>query len=174
MRAKDIMTKDPQCCGREDTARRAAEVMRDYDCGVIPVIDESRRVIGVITDRDLAVRGIAAGKGPETRLAELMTPNARTSGADDDLRDVERQMAELQIRRIPIVDAGGRCLGIISQADIARAAGKGDNGVSEEEIALVVEQISEPAHRSRSRGAEGTSERKSDMTSEDQPVQQQF
>ena len=173
MRAKDIMTKDPQCCRPEETARRAAEVMRDFDCGVIPVIDESRRLVGVITDRDLAIRGIAVGKGPDTRLSELMTPNARTCGADDDLRDVERKMAELQIRRIPIIDAGGRCLGIISQADIARAAGNGDNGVSEEEIARVVEQISEPAHRSRSR-AVGTSEKTSDMTSEDQPVQQQF
>ena len=173
MRAKDIMTKDPQCCRREDTARRAAEVMRDFDCGVIPVIDESRRVVGVITDRDLAIRGIAIGKGPDTRLSELMTPNARTCAADDDLRDVERKMAELQIRRIPIVDAGGRCLGIISQADIARAAGNGDNGVSEEEIARVVEQISEPAHRNRSRSAVGTTEKTSEATSEE-PAQQQF
>jgi CBS domain-containing protein len=173
MRAKDIMTRDPQCCGREDTARRAAEVMRDYDCGVIPVIDESRRVIGVI-----AIVGRSAAE--LLKILPGMVPLGGSNGAPafngegDDLRDVERKMAELQIRRIPIVDAGGRCLGIISQADIARAAGKGDNGVSEEEIALVVEQISEPAHRSRSRGPEGTSERKSEMTSEDQPVQQQF
>jgi CBS domain-containing protein len=148
--------------------------MRDYDCGVIPVIDESRRVIGVITDRDLAIRGIAAGKGSETRLSELMTPNARTCGADDDLRDVERKMAEAPDS--PHSDRGRRrrCLGIISQADIARAAGKGDNGVSQEEIALVVEQISEPAHRSRSRSAVGTSEKGTETTSEDQPVQQQF
>ena len=151
MRARDIMTKDPQCCRREDTARRAAELMRDCDCGVVPVTDEARRVIGIVTDRDLAIRGIAAGKGPETKLAELMTPMPKTCSADDDLRDVERKMAELQVRRIPIVDAGGRCLGIISQADIARAAGR-DNSVSEQEIALVIEQISEPAHRNRSRG----------------------
>ena len=154
MRARDIMTKDPQCCRREETARRAAEVMRDYDCGVIPVIDEGRRVVGIITDRDLAIRAIAAGKSVDTRLSELMTPMASTCFADDDLRDVERKMVELQVRRIPIVDAGGRCLGIISQADIARAAGR-DSSVSEEEIALVVEQISEPAHRNRSRAEVG-------------------
>jgi len=157
MRAKDIMTKDPQCCRREDTARRAAQLMRDCDCGVIPVTDDARRVVGIVTDRDLAIRVIAAGKGPDTRLAEVMTPMPKTCSADDDLRDVERKMAELQVRRIPIVDAGGRCLGIISQADIARAAGR-DNSVSEQEIALVVEQISEPAHANRSRGNGGNSE----------------
>ncbi len=166
MRARDIMTRDPQCLRREDTARRAAEVMRDSDCGIIPVIDEGRRVIGVITDRDLAIRAIAAGKGPDTRLNELMTPNARCCAADDDLRDVERKMAELQVRRIPIVDAGGRCLGIISQADIARAAGRGDDTVSEQEIALVLEQISEPAHPPRPRAKEAVSE--------PEPVQPQF
>ena len=157
MRARDIMTRDPQCCRREDTARRAAEVMRDKDCGVVPIIDDARRVIGIVTDRDLAIRAIAAGKTPDTKLSELMTPMAKVCSADDDLRDVERKMAELQVRRIPIVDAGGRCLGIISQADIARAAST-DNSVSEQEIALVLEQISEPANRNRPRGNGGSSE----------------
>lgn len=150
MRARDIMTKDPQVCRREDTARRAAELMRDKDCGVIPVVDESRRVIGIVTDRDIAVRVVAAGKAADTRLNEVMTPGAKCCSADDDLRDVEHKMAELQVRRIPICDAGGRVLGIISQADIARAAGL-DSEVSEQEIALVLEQISEPTHRSRPR-----------------------
>ena len=150
MRARDIMTRDPQCCRREDTARRAAEIMRDQDCGVIPVVDESRRVIGIVTDRDLAVRIIASGKSVDTRLNEVMTPGAKCCSADDDLRDVEHKMAELQVRRIPICDAGGRVLGIISQADIARAAGT-DSEVSEQEIALVLEQISEPAHPHRVR-----------------------
>ncbi|PYO45764.1 MAG: CBS domain-containing protein [Gemmatimonadetes bacterium] len=157
MRARDIMTKDPECLRREDTARRAAEVMRDKDCGVVPVIDDARRVIGIVTDRDLAVRVISYGKTPDTRLGDVMTPSVRSCAADDDLRDVERKMAELQVRRIPIVDAGGRCLGIISQADIARAAGR-DSSVSEEEIALVLEQISEPAHPPRPRANGGQSE----------------
>jgi CBS domain-containing protein len=157
MRARDIMTRDPQCCRREDTARRAAEVMRDKDCGVVPIIDDARRVIGIVTDRDLAIRAIAAGKSGDTKLGELMTPMAKVCSADDDLRDVERKMAELQVRRIPIVDAGGRCLGIISQADIARAAST-DSSVSEQEIALVLEQISEPANRGRLRGNGGAPE----------------
>ena len=141
------MTRDPFCLRREDTARLAAQLMRDKDCGVIPIVDDSRRVVGIITDRDLAIRAIAVGKSADTRLSELMTQNVHCCSADDDLRDVERKMAELQVRRICIVDAGGRCMGIIAQADIARAAH--DNAVSEQEVALVVEQISEPGNRVR-------------------------
>jgi CBS domain-containing protein len=141
------MTREPACLRRDDTARIAAQVMRDKDCGVVPIVDDARRVIGIVTDRDLAIRTIAVGKGPETRLGDVMTPNVHCCTADDDLRDVERKMAELQVRRICIVDAGGRCMGIISQADIARAAH--DNTVSEQEVALVVEQISEPSQRTR-------------------------
>ena len=147
MRARDIMTRDPFCLRREDTARLAAQLMRDKDCGVIPIVDDSRRIVGIITDRDLAIRAIAVGKSADTRLSELMTQNVHCCSADDDLRDVERKMAELQVRRICIVDAGGRCMGIIAQADIARAAH--DNAVSEQEVALVVEQISEPGNRVR-------------------------
>lgn len=157
MRARDIMTRDPACLRREDTARIAAQVMRDRDCGVVPIVDDSRRVIGIVTDRDLAIRTIAVGKGPDTRLSEVMTSNVHCCTADDDLRDVERKMAELQVRRICIVDVGGRSMGIISQADIARAAH--DNAVSEQEVALVVGQISEPSQRPRvKRDAEVTKE----------------
>jgi len=144
------MTRNPECCRRDDTAREAARVMRDHDCGVVPIVDDGGRVVGIVTDRDLAIRGIAAGKDVNTRLNDLMTPVAVTCGQDDDLRDVEQKMAELQVRRIPIVDAGGRCLGIISQADIARAAVT-DKTVTDEEVALVLEQISQPSNRSRPR-----------------------
>lgn len=128
--------------------------MRDKDVGVIPIVDDARRVIGIVTDRDLAIRGIAAGKGPDTRLSDVMTSSVHCCSQDDDLRDVERKMAELQVRRICIVDAGGRCMGIISQADIALAAR--DSAVTEQEIALVVEQISQPSQRSRPRPTDAT------------------
>ncbi|HEV7836689.1 MAG TPA: CBS domain-containing protein [Gemmatimonadaceae bacterium] len=150
MRAKEIMTRDPDCLRGDDTARRAAQVMRDRDCGCVPIVDDAGKVVGIVTDRDLAVRGIAAGKDPNTKLNDLMTPVAATSGPDDDLRDVEQKMAELQVRRIPIVDSAGRCLGIISQADIALAASR-NSTVTEREIALVVEQISQPSHRGSGR-----------------------
>jgi CBS domain-containing protein len=145
------MTKNPECCRRDNTARDAAKVMRDRDIGCVPIVDDAGRVVGIVTDRDLAVRAIASGKDSSTKLNDLMTPMASCSFQDDDLRDVEQKMAELQVRRIPIVDAGGRCLGIISQADIARAASSADGSVTEQEIALVVEQISQPAGRGRSR-----------------------
>jgi len=151
MRARDIMTKDPVCLRRDETARRAAEVMRDCDCGVVPIVDDNRRVIGIVTDRDLAIRALAAGKSGDVRISEVMTPAAHCCSADDDLRDVERKMADLQIRRIPICDAGGRCLGIISQADIARAASTSDKNVTEEEVAVVLESISQPSHGTRVR-----------------------
>lgn len=151
MRARDIMTRKPECCSRENTARDAARVMRDRDCGCVPIVDDAGRVVGVVTDRDLAVRGIAEGRHVDTKLSELMTSVAVVCGQDDDLRDVEQKMAEMQVRRIPIVDAGGRCLGIISQADIARAASHDDGAVTGEEVALVVEQISQPTHRIRPR-----------------------
>jgi CBS domain-containing protein len=146
MRAKEIMTRDPDCCRGDDTARHAAQLMRDRDCGCVPIVDDAGKVVGIVTDRDLAVRGIAAGKDPNTKLNDLMTPAATTCGPDDDLKDVEQKMAELQVRRIPIVDSDGRCLGIISQADIALAASR-DSTVTEREIALVVEQISQPSGR---------------------------
>jgi CBS domain-containing protein len=145
------MTRKPECCSRHNTARDAARVMRDRDCGCVPIVDDAGRVVGIVTDRDLAVRGIAEGRDVNTLLSELMTSVAVVCGQDDDLRDVEQKMAEMQVRRIPIVDAGGRCLGIISQADIARAASHDDGVVTGEEVALVVEQISQPTHRVRPR-----------------------
>jgi len=150
MRARDIMTKDPECCRPSHTAQDAARVMRNRDCGCVPIVDDAGAVVGIVTDRDLALRAIATGKDSSTKLSELMTPSATSCGPDDDLRDVEQKMAELQIRRIPIVDASGRCIGIISQADIARASAT-DSPVTEQEIALVVEKISQPATKGKPR-----------------------
>jgi CBS domain-containing protein len=163
MRAKEIMTKDPEVCRGDDTARQAAQVMRDCDCGCVPIVDDAGKVVGIVTDRDLTVRGIAAGKDADTKLNDLMTPVAACCGPDDDLRDVEQKMAELQVRRIPIVDADGRCLGIISQADIAVAASK-DTAVTDREVALVVEQISQPPGRGFVRGDASTGFRESGMS----------
>jgi CBS domain-containing protein len=153
MRARDIMTREPECCHADQTAQEAAQVMRDRDCGCVPIVDDAGSVIGIVTDRDLAVRGIALGKDSNTSLSGLMTPGAASCGPDDDLRDLEQKMAELQVRRIPIVDTSGRCLGIVSQADIARASAT-DSPVTEQEIALVVEKISQPPGRIRPRAHE--------------------
>jgi CBS domain-containing protein len=97
----------------------------------------------VVTDRDIALRGVAKGKGPDTRVRDVMTQDPFCCSADADIRDVERVMAERQVRRIVVVDADGRCAGMIAQADLALAAERKQE-VSDLEVARVVERISEP------------------------------
>jgi CBS domain-containing protein len=145
MKAQDLMTASPACCTPDDPAHRAAQLMADNDCGCIPVIaaPNDSRVVGVITDRDIAVRGVAKGKGPDTRIRDLMTPDPFCCSADTDVKDVERVMAERQVRRVVVVDGGRSCVGIIAQADLALAAER-KRDVSDIEVARVIERISEP------------------------------
>jgi CBS domain-containing protein len=144
MNTREIMTADPACCTPEQTVREAARLMREYDCGCAPVVDDlrTRRLIGVVTDRDLAVRTLADGKGPETLVREVMSEEASCCTPEDDLREVERVMVERQVRRVPIVDGAGACVGIVAQADLARNSGGGP--LSERDVARVLERISEP------------------------------
>ena len=118
--------------------------MRDNDCGAIPLTEaDSDEIVGIVTDRDLVVRGLAEHQPGSAPVSLFMTPSPASCSASDDLRDVERIMTDKQVRRVPVVDASGRCVGIISQADIALAAGaKGE--VTDHEVAIVVERISEP------------------------------
>lgn len=150
MKARDLMTPRPACCTPEDTARRAAQLMADSDCGCLPVVEgrNSDRVVGVITDRDIALRAVARGRGPETRIGELMTADPDCCPSDADVQDVEHVMADRQVRRVVVVDGAGCCVGIIAQADLARAAERGRD-VSEKEVARVVERISEQTYAPR-------------------------
>ena len=154
MKTKEIMTRSPVCCSTGDSMKDVAQLMRDQDCGVVPIIDElSQSVVGIVTDRDLAVRGLAFGKSPDTPVGQLMTPSPICCGEDDDVQAVERKMANNQIRRIPIVDSARRCVGIVSQADLARAVGNaGGERLTDREVAIVVEKISEPGHQRHDRG----------------------
>ena len=146
MRAQDLMTMSPACVTADEPVSRGAQLMAEHDCGCIPVVDASdnRRVIGVITDRDIAVRGVAQGKGPDTRVRELMTPDPQCCLPDDELQAVERMMADQQVRRVVIVDDDGFCVGIVAQADLARASEK-TSDVTDRDLARVVERISQPA-----------------------------
>jgi len=145
MKAKEIMTRDPACCGPSDSVQRAATLMADHDCGCIPVTEGAdSRVVGVITDRDIAVRGVALGKGPDATVRDLMSTSPCTCTADMDVKEVQRMMAERQLRRIVVVDHAGSCVGIIAQADLALAA-EGPGDVTDKEVARVVERISEPS-----------------------------
>jgi len=145
MKARDIMTADPQCVTMQDSATVAARIMRDSDVGIVPVVDDgdSRRLRGVITDRDIALRCVAEGRNGECRVAELMTGDLVTVRPDDDLDRVMSLMKSEQVRRIPVVDDGDRLVGIIAQADVA-LEGPGDR-----EVGQVVERISEPNRRVR-------------------------
>jgi CBS domain-containing protein len=142
MRVGDIMTPNPVCCTPDSTAREVATLMRDNDCGSIPVVEngEAKRLVGMVTDRDLAVRGYAAGKGPDTRVRELMTEAPITSAPEDEVEIVREVMVAQQVRRVPVVDKDGAVVGIVAQADIALEEG----AASDQEVGRVVEAISEP------------------------------
>jgi CBS domain-containing protein len=139
---KDIMTPDPACCTPDTTAREAAGLMRERDCGAIPVVDtrEGRRPIGMVTDRDLAIRGLADGHGPDTPVRDLMTERPHAARADDEVETVRQVMMQQKVRRVPVTDAKGAIVGIVAQADLARH----DDAVSDRELGKVVEAISEP------------------------------
>jgi CBS domain-containing protein len=141
MKAQDMMTTDPACCTPESTAREAARLMREHDCGCIPVVEgDSRRLVGVVTDRDIACRCVAEGKGAETPIKEIMTKDPQCCHPEDDVAAIEQIMMQAMVRRVPVVDANGNCLGMVAQADLALHT----EAVSESEIGRVVERISEP------------------------------
>jgi CBS domain-containing protein len=142
MRVRDVMTPDPAVCTPDSTARDAATLMRDNDCGSVPVVvsDSSRKLVGMVTDRDLAIRALAEGKGPETRVRELMTDDPTSAAPDDEVEIVREVMVAQQVRRVPVVDEDGLIVGIVAQADIARE----DGAASDQEVGRIVEAISNP------------------------------
>lgn len=145
MKARDLMTPDPAQVSPSDTLQRVSQLMLEHDCGCIPVVTaaDQRLVVGVVTDRDIALRAVAEGRPPTTPIGEIMTTNPDTVGPDDDLEHVERLMSDRQIRRVVVVDDAGECVGIIAQADLARAA-KRKNEPSPREMVEVLGSISQP------------------------------
>ena len=148
MRVKDVMTPDPACCTPDTTLRRVAEMMVEHDCGEIPVVEDmaSMKPVGVVTDRDITCRAVAKGLNPLALTAsECMTTPCVTVTPDTPLDECCRVLEENRIRRVPVVDGGGACCGIVALADIARHARK-------RETAEVVREVSES---SRSASAAG-------------------
>jgi CBS domain-containing protein len=141
MKANEIMTPTPATVTPEASSQEAARLMERHDCGSLPVVDGSGRLCGVVTDRDLAVRGVAQGKAPDTPVRELMTATVYSVRPEDDLDRVEELMAREQIRRVPVVDHQGCCVGVVAQADLARAL----HAVGRKDFGKVLERISEPA-----------------------------
>ena len=119
MKVSEVMTREVQTVQPDQPVQQAANFMLSADAGSIPVT-EGERLIGMITDRDIAVRGIAKGFGPDTPVRDLMTDDLITARIDDDVQDVASRMSEAQVRRLPVVDQDERLCGIVSLGDLAR------------------------------------------------------
>jgi CBS domain-containing protein len=145
MKARDLMTPDPAQVTATDSLQRVSQLMAEHDCGCIPVVTgaDQRSLVGVITDRDIAIRAVAEGRPASTPVSEIMTSNPDRVTPDDDIERVEQLMADRRIRRVVVVDDAGDCVGIIAQADLARAA-KRRNDPSPKEMVDVLEKISQP------------------------------
>jgi CBS domain-containing protein len=141
MKVREIMTREPVCCTPEDTAQKVAGILRDQNIGSVPVVldQQSRTLLGMITDRDLSCTVVADGLDPKSTRIEKMISLSPVSCRDGENIDAcERLMQEHQIRRIPVVDGEGRCIGIVSQADLALLE-------KPEKVAKTVTEISRPA-----------------------------
>jgi len=124
MKISEVMTRDVQTIRPDQSAQDAARFMLKAEAGSIPVTDGDR-LIGMITDRDIAVRGVAKGYGPDTPVRELMSDDVICARADDSVEDVASRMSEAQVRRLPVVDQDERLCGIVSLGDLSRESDTG-------------------------------------------------
>lgn len=141
LKTSGIMSENPTACLPTDTVVDAARKMKENDVGSIPIVEnnQDRRLAGILTDRDVAIRVVAEGlDAGATAVSEVMTRELVTVGPDDDVQRALDAMEERQVRRIPVVDGDGRLVGIIAQADIAVRL------EAPRETAEVVEKISKP------------------------------
>jgi CBS domain-containing protein len=133
MRVSEAMTRDVYVANPDETIQQAAIAMAGLDAGVLPVGDDDR-LIGMITDRDIAIRAVAGGKGPDARVRDVMTTDVKYCFDDQEIEDVTLNMGEIQVRRMPVVDREKRLVGILSLGDVAVIGG---DGVAGEALSLV-------------------------------------
>jgi len=134
---RELMTERPRTVPPDASAVDAAKVMQNEDAGVVPIVEDDGRLVGVVTDRDIALRVVAEGREPDsTKVAEIASQNLATVDPQQDIDEALRLMAEHQVRRLPVVEEDGRLVGILAQADVARHLDASRTGE-------VVEQISE-------------------------------
>ena len=132
---RELMTKNPCAIEANKPVAHAARMMRDEDVGLAPIVDGDK-LVGTLTDRDIAIRVVAEGKDPETtRVRDVATTKVVGVAPDEDLDEALRLMAKNQVRRLPVVEEDGRLIGVVAQADVAREA-------SDEKTGEVVEEIS--------------------------------
>ena len=134
MRVSEAMTRDVRIANPGQSIREVAKIMDDIDAGAVPV-GENDRLVGMITDRDIAIRAVAAGKGPDTPVRDVMSKDVKYVFDDEDLEHVAKNMADIQVRRLPEVNREKRLVGIVSLGDIAqkednKTAGETVSGVS--------------------------------------------
>ena len=140
MKINEIITRDPEVVRPETPLIAVAQKMNALDIGMLPVCD-GERLVGMITDRDITVRGVAQARDPQTtRVEQIMTPEIIYCFDDEDIKDVAKTMEEKQIRRLPVLDRKKRLVGIVSLGDLAVRTGK------EQLAGEVLERISEPSH----------------------------
>ena len=135
MKISEVMTREVATVRPDQTAQEAAGFMLNADAGSIPVIDGDK-LIGMITDRDIAVRAVAAGKGPDTPVRDVMSKDVKYVFDDEDLEHVAKNMADIQVRRLPVVNRDKRLVGIIPLGDVAQkedthTTGEATAGVSQ-------------------------------------------
>ncbi len=121
-KCSEVMTREPVCCEPGDPVPRVADIMRQHDVGSVPVVDSrtSKRLVGIVTDRDLVTKVVAGNRSVESATArDAMTANPASVREDDDVERAMSLMADRQVRRMPVVDESGRLSGIIAQADVA-------------------------------------------------------
>lgn len=118
MIVRDAMTRDVYVANPQHTIREIARVMADIDCGAVPV-GANDRLVGMVTDRDIVLRAVANGKGPDTRVEEVMTRDVRYCYDDEELEHVTHNMGDQQVRRLPVVNRDKRLIGIVSLGDVA-------------------------------------------------------
>jgi CBS domain-containing protein len=136
MKISEVMTREVQTVGPDQTAREAASFMLSADAGAIPVVDGDR-LMGMITDRDIAVRGVGQGHGPDTPVREMMTNDIVAARMDDDVDEVAVRMSQAQVRRLPVIDDQDKLCGIVSLGDLTQ---KAEDGTAE----MALEGITEP------------------------------
>ena len=142
MNCREVMTDNPVCCLPSDTVSQAARIMRREDVGPVPVVndDQHKQLIGIVTDRDLALKVVAESRDPNhTMVSDVMTSTIIACRETDDASTAIKAMEEHQIRRIPVVDEEGKIVGIISQADVATRIRE------PKKIAEVIHEISQAA-----------------------------
>jgi uncharacterized protein (DUF2267 family)/CBS domain-containing protein len=118
MQVQDVMTRDVMTVSPEQTVQKAARLMAELDVVALPV-GENDRLVGMITDRDIAVRGLADGKGPDAKIRDVMTPEVKYCFVNDEIDEIATNMADIQVRRLPVLNRDKRLFGILSLCDIA-------------------------------------------------------